>query len=247
MCLRAESSADAYRQGRPLKYRILQTYVKQVREQCQFIIMAHAGIRAAVDLGSRACQERRQGDVDLGLRMGEDAYRELWYSAQAMMSAVANVHKLAWGLGKGASAQAREPIRRALEIDRSSAISKDARDMRHNFDHYEDRIREWAESGEGLKIEGVGGPLSINGHTCRTQWRNYDPVTGTLWFWGKSIDLGAIEREARRLIPITEDITRLCPECMEKGREHIVRFPVPRVYPAGQTDSPGSAAEGNST
>lgn len=215
---------------------MLQTYVKQVREQCQFIIMAHAGIRAAIDLGNRAHQERRHGDVDVGLRMGEDAIRELWYSAQAMMTATANVHKLAWGLGKGASAQAREPIRYALEIDDSSAISKEARDMRNNFDHYEDRIREWAESGEGLKIEGVGGPISVNGHTSRAQWRNYDPATDSLWFWGESIYLGDIEQEARRLIPITEDVARRCPECMEKGREHIVRFPIPRGYPAGEAD-----------
>jgi hypothetical protein len=168
--------------------------------------------------------------------MGDDASRELWYSAQAMMTAVANVHKALWGNGKGDVAT-REPVRLALAIDTDSAISLEARKMRNNFDHYEDRIRTWAESREGLMLEGVGPRPLIDGHTQMALWRSYDPATDTLSFWDSSLSLTAIEQEAQRLIPIAEDIARQCPECMDEGREHRrVTFPIRRGFPAEADD-----------
>lgn len=200
--------------------------------------MAHQDILAAGAKAQQASQMRKQARLgndsdarEIALRVGEDAQRELWYAAQAMMTAVANVHKVMWGNGKG-DVPAREPVRSALGVDRGSAISKEARDMRNNFDHYEDRIREWAESDEGLMIEGLGGPPVVIGHTPKVHWRNYDPATDTLWFWGASLDLAAIEIEARRLIPIAEQIASMCPQCMDEGREHPDTFPVRPGFPA---------------
>jgi hypothetical protein len=163
--------------------------------------------------------------------MHHDANRELWYSAQALMTAVANVDKVLW-LNRGGSEVAREPVRRAFGIDADTVAMEQARKIRDRFDHYDDLIRRWAKSDEGLKIEGIGAPLEIAGHTHMAQWRGYDPATDTLSFWDLSVELTPIEEEARRLIPLAEDIANRCPGCMDEGREHPVTFQVARGFPA---------------
>jgi hypothetical protein len=253
-----------------MKYATVQVYVEQVQRQCQFIVMAHAGILAASAKIGEAAQVRKRfyaeegayhrarfqhptdggsapdpAQLDLGVRMHEDAERELWYSAQAMMTAVANVDKTLW-LNRGGSEKAREPVRRVLGVDDDSASMEQARDIRNYFDHYDKKINEWAKSSEGLKLSGIGGPLKISGHSDKAQWQSYDPATDTLSFWDLSVALAPIAQEARRLIPIAEDIASKCPGCMDEGKEHPVTFPIARGFPAG--DAPqGSPAEGNGT
>ncbi|MGA2454725.1 MAG: hypothetical protein ABSG93_14505 [Solirubrobacteraceae bacterium] len=228
-----------------MKYRIIQTYVAQVRQQCQFIIMAHTDIRAASAKGAEAFTERKHGDLETGLRMGEDADRELWYAVQAFATSVANVDKTLW-LNRGGSEAAREPVRNVLGVDQDSVSMEQVRKIRNHLDHYDAKINEWAKSSEGLKIEGVGAPLSVSGHTDKAQWRGYDPATDTLSFWDKSAELGPIEVEARRLIRLAEDIASRCPGCMDEGTEHPVTFPVRRGFPA-EDDQQESPAVDDST
>lgn len=219
-----------------MDFQTVQIYTRQVLQQCQFIIMAHTEMRRASEESATAFYIRKdQTRLQEGIRMGEDAQRELWYAAQALMSAAANVAKVLWG--KNATiAATREPIRKALGVD-DGVIWQAARNVRNNFDHYDDRIREWNESGEGLKIEGIGGPATIIGPSRRAQWQNYDPQTDTLYFWGVALPLGDIEIEARRLIPVAEDVLNLCSGCVDEGRAHPITFHRERGYPAEQNDT----------
>jgi hypothetical protein len=164
--------------------------------------------------------------------MGEDANRELWYAAQSLLSAAANVTKVLWGTK--ATGAAREPVRKTLGVT-DGEIWQVARKIRNSFDHYDERIQEWNESGEGLKVEGIGGRPKIVGHTNRAQWRNYDPRNDTLYFWDDALRLSDIEAEARRLIPIAADVLNLCPECVDEGRPHPVTFHRERGFPASIT------------
>lgn len=177
--------------------------------------------------------QRDPADLERGIELAREADRELWFAAQAMMSAVANVHKLLWGNQKARDVAARAPIREALGITDESPISTDARRMRNNFDHYDDRIGAWVESGEGLRIRGTGGAPKIVGHTIKAQWERYDPSTNTLSFWGESISLAAIAGEAQRLIPIADEIEARCAGCMDQGKDHPVLFPQAPSYPSG--------------
>jgi hypothetical protein len=217
--------------GYRVQFRIVQVYVAQVLQQCQFIIMAHADMRRASAKSVEAFYVRKdRARLEEGIRMGQDADRELWYAAQALMSAAANVAKVLWG--KNATiAATREPVRNALGVA-DGVTWQAARHVRNNFDHYDDRIREWNESGEGLQVEGIGGPAKIVGHTRRAQWRNYDPQNDTLYFWGVVLPLGDIEAEARRLIPVAEDVLNLCPGCVDEGRSHPIVLSRERGYPA---------------
>lgn len=214
-----------------MKYEIIQAYVRQIRQQCQFIIMAHADLRAAAAKSGEAFEIRKYGDRAAGIRMGQDAERELWYAAQAMMTAVANVDKTLW-LNRGSSERAREPVRAALGIDGDSVSMKTARKIRDRFEHYDDLINQWAKSEEGLQVEVIGRSPRIIGHSDKVQWRGYDPSTDTLSFWDLSVELAPIEQEARRLIPLAEDIATKCAGCMDEGKDHPVTFPVERGYPA---------------
>ena len=234
-----------------MKYELIQTYVRHVHQQCQFVVMAHADLRAASVRRQQASQLQRKamraGDTATGRdakRMSDDADRELWYAAQALMAAVANVDKTLW-LKRGKSQQAREPVRAALGVEDDSTSTEVAREIRNHIEHYDDNINKWAKSSEGLKIEVIGPTPRITGHTSKVRWRGYDPATDTISFWGLSVELSPIEQEARRLIPIAEDILSVCPQCMDEGKEHVMS-PVEPGFPAAY-DPQGSSAEDGRT
>jgi hypothetical protein len=234
-----------------VKYEIVQAYVEQVRQQCQFVVMAHADLRAAsarhqqaLATWKRAMRERDWTEAAPHARARDDATRELWYAAQALMTAIANIDKALW-LKRNGSEKGREPVRAALGVKDDSTSTEVAREIRNHLEHYDDNINRWAKSSEGLKIEVVGATPVITGHTDKVLWRGYDPAADVISFWGLSVELSPIEQEARRLIPIAEHVLSLCPQCVDEGKEHVMHQPAPG-FPAAY-DPQGSPAEDGCT
>lgn len=123
----------------------LQLYARFVRQQCQFVVMGVDGLHAALQKGAAAGQVRRsarreppdEDDWDMKMRafaMLEESERELWFFAQSLLSAAANVDKALWGRTKDpAHALSRQPLREALRTDDGSPM-KGVRRTRNHFD-----------------------------------------------------------------------------------------------------------------
>lgn len=215
-----------------MPFRLVQTYIQQGMRQCQFIVMAHAMLRDAAIKVEAAQQMRREtrygGDFDAAMSATEIADRELWFAAQALLSAIANVDKVLWD-GQSYEAE-RQPVRDALGVTTRSGAWITAREIRNHFDHYDEKIRVWDLAGEGMRTRGIG-PLITTGLTPTAEWEGYDAATDTLRFWHVSVGLGPIEAEARRLIPLAADQIGLCPTCVDEGLTHRIRLFRRPVFP----------------
>lgn len=115
----------------------------------------------------------------------------LWASVQAMLGASANVSKLLWGTNAEAEKR-REPLRRSLEVPDDSPIRD--RDMRNAFEHFDERLEDWASEGHSVAVDSNVGPLEsfIKGVDSKTFLRHFDPTTGVITFRGQSHDMRPI-------------------------------------------------------
>ncbi len=128
-----------------------------------------------------------------------------WFAIQSLLSATANITKALWGDGGKLTAE-REPLRLSLAIDDSSPLKTTT--MRNNFDHFDDRLDKWSEGGTGTIVDlSFGDPTTIisgPGATGKDSgfFRNFNPATGDLIFWGQSYHLPTIVQEVARITPL---------------------------------------------
>ncbi len=158
---------------------LLRAFQEQVLTYCHFAILA------ADDLDSAAGMTR------------------VWYAIQNLLTATANIAKALWGTG-GRFAQEREPLRRSIAVDDSSPL-KDITPRNH-FEHYDERLdRWWSTSSAHNYIDMNIGPVHYFVDAADIDmFRNYDPATGSLFFWGERYSLPAIIAEVHRILPLIE-------------------------------------------
>jgi len=152
--------------------RLLRLFQGEVERQCRFAVMASRDIERSL-----ATQNN-----DL-----------LWYSVQAFLVAVGNMSRLLWPPrprlpGRG------EALRESLSVSGDSPL--EPRHFRNHFEHFDERLEEWAEaSREGAFVDsnvGLGGRVA--GAPQRSWLRNFESATWAVTFRGDRYHL-------RQLLP----------------------------------------------
>jgi hypothetical protein len=76
--------------------------------------------------------------------------------------------------------------------------------LRNHFEHFDERLDEWdATSPNHIFVDRNLG-LSLPNMPTINLFRNYDPATGTLHFWGDEFTVPALVDEVRRILPLVE-------------------------------------------
>lgn len=128
----------------------------------------------------------------------EHESEQFWFAVEGFLSAVANISKVCWGL-RGKKEVERQPIRDSLGIDDSSAL-RPTTDMRNHFEHFDQRLEDWeAKSSAHIFIDFNLG--SIQTPDRIDVFRNYDPTTEKLVFWGDEYDVLKIVKALEILLP----------------------------------------------
>lgn len=192
----------------------LQHFARFVRQQCQFVVMGVDGVHEARAKRLHARDLRRTSRVDpqpadldtpeAGIALDAEGERELWYSAQAALSAAANVAKALWGDRREPAAQRlRAPVRQALAVDEQSPMFT-VRRTRNKFDHYDEELEELAKRpGRRVFIEGLTADQT-EGVELDAFFRQYNAETDTIAFRDREVALGPLRDEAVRLIRAAE-------------------------------------------
>jgi len=159
---------------------LLRIFQRQVAFQLNALLDAHAGLVAA---------------------LGQQNMDEVWFAVEHLLSAAANASKALWGQGAATNA-ARKSLRESLGVSDASPLSE--RRMRNHFEHYDERLDEWWEKSPNHNIADrnlapVGG---IAGLDRLSMFRQLDPMTMEVIFWGETFNIPEIVAEASRLLPI---------------------------------------------
>jgi hypothetical protein len=136
-----------------------------------------------------------------------DLIGRVWYPIQSFLTAIANISKALWGQHGDSPKRVRrrkerEPLRQILGVDDSSPLW--STDMRNNFDHFDERIENWQG---GFVDLGWGNPDQYVGFRLDQQWRNFDPTTLEVLFWGERYDLPLIARHVASLRGAADRVT----------------------------------------
>jgi hypothetical protein len=119
----------------------------------------------------------------------------VWFAIQAALNAAANVSKSLWGQ-RGRLSDRRKELRESLGVAEDSSLRGVY--MRNHFEHFDERLDEWWEkSVRHNVVDHCVGDVQVNvvDLDLIDTFRNYDPRTGDLIFWGDRFNLKDLERE----------------------------------------------------
>jgi hypothetical protein len=129
---------------------------------------------------------------------------DFWRANQNLLAAAANIAKALWGSG-GKKGLERAKLRESVQVDDTS-ILKTSPILRNHFEHFDERIDEWeTKSARHLFVDrNIGDSTKmVSPQPAEVEiFRNYDPATFQLTFWGDSINLRDLVAEANRIAPI---------------------------------------------
>src|SRR5215218_4140305 len=100
----------------------LMMFQREVERQCWFALMAHDDLHEA---------------------LREDDMRRVWFSVQALLVALGNVSKLLWPIKGRGDAERGDRLRETLSVDADSPLRL-IRIVRDHFEHFDERLDEWA-------------------------------------------------------------------------------------------------------
>lgn len=120
----------------------------------------------------------------------------VWAGTQLLLSAAANISKLLWAPARDSEVHC-EDLRRLLDIDESSAIAD--RWLRNGFEHFGQRIVDWASehAGEPFSDSTILPSAEIARETQHDALpiRAFVEDTFTVIFMGRTIELKPLEFE----------------------------------------------------
>lgn len=168
---------------------LLEIFQRQVLLQCTFLLFAAE-------------------DVAKGLE--EKNSKFTFYALQNMLNAGANISKALWG-AKDKHEKVRElrrkPLRDSIGISDDSPLRQVK--MRNNFEHYDERLDTWWEKSTNHNyadlsiISASGGPVRPGSGLLADsdRFREFDPATTDLVFWGQKFHLDELVDEVTKIIP----------------------------------------------
>jgi hypothetical protein len=154
-------------------------FLGELQRQCTFALRAFAAIEVCAKHG-----------------LGE----ELFYHVQGFLIATANVSKILYpdqhakqpALRAACQKRGRD-LRALLGVQASSVFER--REARNHFEHFDERVQEWAERGSGRNfIDGnilVQTPVAqaFPGAHPRDIFRLYSTPPPAVWFWSQEYPL----------------------------------------------------------
>ncbi|MCO7735406.1 hypothetical protein NJB95_02185 [Brucella intermedia] len=124
-----------------------------------------------------------------------------FYAIQNLLNASANISKALWGSKKSNKSEQRKPLRDSFGVSDTSPLREVS--MRNNFEHLDERLDRWWENSQNKNYcdLNLAPKDSIVGLDKSDEFRNFDPQTTNLTFWGEDFNLQAIVREVEQLLP----------------------------------------------
>ncbi len=166
--------------------RLLRLFQRQVETNCEFLLIAAQDFQIAY-------QEHDSG--------------RFWFSAQNMLVAAANLSKSLWGAGGKKEAE-RQPLRQSLGVQDNSPLRP--RKLRNHLEHFDERLDEWYQealsSGRFWYLDRISAPAGMVAISPPPRpiemFRHFDPQTGQLTFWGDTVSVAELVKEAQTILPI---------------------------------------------
>jgi len=161
-----------------MENRLLKIFQLQVALQCKFLI--------------RALEDTNKSDQARDIE-------GIFFGIQNLLNAGANISKALWGQGLQLASE-RKPLRESLGVSDASPLIQVK--MRNNFEHFDEKIDKWWRTSKHKNYvdTNVGPKGFISGVETGDMFRNYDPQTTDLVFWGQEINIGALVNEARAIL-----------------------------------------------
>ena len=175
--------------------KLLSVFSAQVRFQCEYVLLAHERIRAALrEIESRSTPP---------LRKGYGAQVALWAGVQDLLNAAANIAKAFWGQG-GTRAVERSTLRASFEVKDASPLKNVL--MRNNFEHFDERLDKWWNNSptRGYLDMATGPAITTRTGDPLDAFRTLDTNTLEITFWGEPFSLAEIVGEAQRLLSVLD-------------------------------------------
>lgn len=160
---------------------LLRLHQRQIAHQCRAALLA-------LEIGQQGLEANDQ-DV-------------FWASVQNFLTAAANISKTLWGAG-GRLVDSRGPVRKSLGVTDDSPLA--STDLRNHLEHFDERLDRWHERSERHNYaDFVIGPKesTIGGLEETDMFRQFDPATGHVIFWGEHHAIGPIRDAITDLLPV---------------------------------------------
>ena len=168
---------------------LLRLFQDQVRLHCVGILAAAERVDAEL-----AALTRTASDASY---RSQDAF---WLAIGDLLNASANVTKALWGK-HGTPLEKRQLLRQTLDVSDESPLCTTS--MRNSFEHFDERLDKWwMRSPDHIIVDHVIGQHLVSGVAEEDKFRQYNPTTGDLVFWGERFNLLALVGEARRILPV---------------------------------------------
>lgn len=159
---------------------LLRVFQRQVAAQCGFILRAEDDLKSALE----------SNDVS-----------GAFYALQNLLNAGANVAKALWGAG-GKLGKERKPLRDSVGIADDSPLRNVT--MRNNFEHFDERLDFWWKNSKAHNYSDTN-LMTVAGLDETDSFRNFDPATSELSFWGQGFNVKAIVDEVKKIAPKLEE------------------------------------------
>lgn len=171
--------------------RLLMFFQGEVEDQCRLALIA-------------AIQLEEASSAHPWFLGSPTAY--VWAAIQGILVSTANISKLLWGSGRPDKRKEiearRRPLRERLKVEDSSALNSTR--LRNAFEHVDERIEDMfreSTSSQPFIARNVGPPEMVwMPGQPEALFGHYDPGTGILKFWERSMDIPAVMRECEALL-----------------------------------------------
>lgn len=156
---------------------LLRVHQRQVAHQCRAAIMAF-------DLAQQALNPPEP---------------ELFFiNIQNALSATANISKALWGQS-GQLADQRRSLRESLGVEDDGPLA--STDLRNHLDHYDERLDRWYQTSQHHNYVDFNIGVTIAGVEQTDMFRNFDPTTGEVTFWGERYSMPRLYKALTDLLP----------------------------------------------
>jgi hypothetical protein len=157
----------------------------QIELQCEAIVAAAEELEAVL--------------AEDGPPWNQDWNSRVWIAVESMMGATARVSKALWGQRMNRAEQ-RQSLRKGLRVPDGSVFADVA--MRDHFEHFDERLeRWWSEEGRDRHADRQVLPEAEWPITDDSNlFRQFDPETWVLFFWGDRFNMREVVVEAKRLL-----------------------------------------------
>lgn len=150
----------------------------------------HQMAKLSIDLLNNSFQEHTQG-TDIH-----------WYHLESLVKSLMAMTNILWCQStRNPHKHRSRELRRVFKLD-DFQIPKDLRETRHGLEHFDERLDIWWQNdpAHNLADRNIGHPSSFGGFSQQSIARNFDPVTGVLSVFDKSVDLGNVMNFMDRIL-----------------------------------------------